>query len=433
MSRTGSGSRHRNDGKPYVDARDLHDRPRNRFQRAERPDAHRARGAADRNSYRRLVLDPPPVLLAIVLAAMIVVATWPMMLKLQQVVRGRALAVTIMSGVMVLVFVVPLVLAIQTVVDNMDTIKGWIGTLATSPIPAPPEWLARIPLVGAKLAEGWATIAEAAKENLVARLAPHAAQGAQWLAGALGGVGVLAFQFVLTVIIAVVMYTQGETARASLIRFGRRLAGNRGEGVVVLAGAAIRAVALGVVVTALAQTLLAGLGLYAAGIPFAGLLTGVILLLCIAQIGPILVLAPAVFWLFWNDQTAWGTALLIWTVGVGAMRNRSFCLGISSGSIWDAANTTSATLHRQSVTVSIPGQPVAFSRMTYAALVQCRQRPHDSTLLPPRQRQPRAAHPARGNRRALQARAGRPQELGAQVRRIPEVEPQRTDPDPRRW
>ncbi len=262
-----------------------------------------------------------PFLLAIIWAAMIVVATWPMMLRLQQVLRRRALAVAIMSGAMVLVFVVPLVLAIQTVVDNTDTIKGWIGTVATAPIPPPPEWLARVPLIGAKIAEGWANIADAGKENLVARVAPYAAQTAQWLAGALGGVGVLAFQFVLTVIIAVVMYTQGETARASLTKFGRRLAGDRGEGVVVLAGQSIRAVALGVVVTALAQTLLAGLGLYVAGIPFAGLLTGVILLLCIAQIGPILVLAPAVVWLFWTDQTAWGTALLIWTVGVGAMDN----------------------------------------------------------------------------------------------------------------
>jgi predicted PurR-regulated permease PerM len=262
-----------------------------------------------------------PFLLAIIWAAMIVVATWPLMLRLQDRLRSRALTVTIMSGAMVLVFVVPLVLAIETLVDNTDTIKAWLDTLATASIPAAPEWLARVPLVGAKIAEGWNGIAAAGKGDLAARLAPHAAAGAQWLATALGGVGMLGLQFLLTVIIAVVMYTQGETARASLIRFGRRLAGERGEGVVVLAGQAIRAVALGVVVTALAQTLLAGIGLAVAGIPFAGLLTGVILLLCIAQIGPILVLAPAVIWLFWTDQTVWGTALLIWTVGVGTMDN----------------------------------------------------------------------------------------------------------------
>jgi len=262
-----------------------------------------------------------PFLLSIVWAAMIVVATWPLMLNLQAKLRSRALAVTIMSGAMVCVFVVPLVLAIQTLVDNADTLKGWVNVLATASIPPPPEWVSRIPLIGAKLADMWRDVAVAGREGLIARLAVHAAAATQLLLGALGGVGTLAIQFLLTVIIAVIMYTRGEAARASLVRFGRRLAGDRGAGVVKLAGQAIRGVALGVVVTALAQTLLAGVGLAVAGIPFAGLLTGVILLLCIAQVGPTLVLAPAVVWLFWTDQTAWGVALLIWTVIVGTMDN----------------------------------------------------------------------------------------------------------------
>jgi len=262
-----------------------------------------------------------PFLLSIIWAAMIVVATWPMMLQLQKRLRSRALAVAIMSGAMILIFVVPLVLAIKTLVDNGDTIVEWAHTLATKPIPPAPEWLAGIPLVGPKLADAWTTLAAAGKEGLVRRLAPYAASTAKWLADALGGFGVFSIQFLLTVIVAVVLYTNGEAARASLIQFGRRLVGERGEAVVVLAGQAIRAVALGVVVTALAQTILAGLGLAVAGIPFAGLLTGVILLLCIAQLGPVLVLVPAVIWLFWTDQTAWGTALLIWTIGVGAMDN----------------------------------------------------------------------------------------------------------------
>jgi len=262
-----------------------------------------------------------PFLLAIVWAAMIVVATWPMMLALHRRLRSRGLAVAIMSGAMVLVFVVPLVLAIQTVLSNTDTIKGWAQTLATASIPQPPDWVSRIPLVGGKLSEVWTSVAAAGKEGLVGRLAPYATNAAQWLATALGGVGLFGIEFLLTVIITVIMYVQGEAARAGLIRFGRRLAGDRGEAVVILAGQAIRGVALGVVVTALTQTVLAGLGLAAAGIPFAGLLTGVILLFCIAQLGPLLVLLPAVGWLFYTDQTAWGVALLIWTIIVGALDN----------------------------------------------------------------------------------------------------------------
>ncbi|HSD00100.1 MAG TPA: AI-2E family transporter, partial [Casimicrobiaceae bacterium] len=242
-----------------------------------------------------------PFLLSMVWAMMIVVATWPLMLKLQAALRRRGPAVALMSVAMLLVFVVPLLLAVQTVVGNVDTITGWMHSLATASIPPPPEWVPKIPLVGARLAEQWTAIAAAGKEDLATRIAPYVAGATKWLAGALGSVGLLTIQFLLTVLIAVIMYSRGEAARDALIRFGRRLAGERGERVVILAGQAIRAVALGVVVTALVQTLLAGLGLAIAGVPFAGLLTGVILLLCIAQIGPIVVLVPSVIWLFWND------------------------------------------------------------------------------------------------------------------------------------
>lgn len=70
-------------------------------------------------------------------------------------------------------------------------------------------------------------------------------------------------------------------------------------------------------VTAFVQTLLPGLGLALAGVPFAGLLTGAILLLYIAQIGPIIVLVPTVIWLYWSGATGCATALLASTAIVG--------------------------------------------------------------------------------------------------------------------
>jgi predicted PurR-regulated permease PerM len=262
-----------------------------------------------------------PFLLAVVWAAMIVVATWPLMLKVQAGLRRRGLAVLVMTGAMLLVFVVPLLLAIQALVDNIGTITRWTSSLATMSIPPPPDWLYRVPLLGAKIAEQWAGLAAAGKDELTSRLAPYAADAAKWMAVEFGSLGLMALQFLLTVVIAAIMYAHGESASAGVIAFGRRLAGDRGEHVVRLAGQAVRSVALGVVVTALAQTVLAGAGLAAAGIPFASLLTAVILLLCIAQIGPAVVLIPAVIWLFWNDATGWGTALLIWTVLVAVLDN----------------------------------------------------------------------------------------------------------------
>jgi predicted PurR-regulated permease PerM len=102
---------------------------------------------------------------------------------------------------------------------------------------------------------------------------------------------------------------------------GLRLAGEKGVNAVVLAGQAIRGVALGVVVTALAQSILGGIGLAIAGLPMVAVLTALMFMLCIAQLGPILVLAPAVAWLYWSGENGWGTFLLVWTLVVGSMDN----------------------------------------------------------------------------------------------------------------
>jgi predicted PurR-regulated permease PerM len=128
-------------------------------------------------------------------------------------------------------------------------------------------------------------------------------------------------QFLLTVVLAALMYAGGDSAATTVRRFGQRLAGVYGDNAVVLAGQAIRGVALGVGVTAVVQSGLGGVGLAIAGVPFAGLLTAVMLLLCIAQLGPALVLFPAVAWLFWSDQNGWGIFLLVWALVVVTMDN----------------------------------------------------------------------------------------------------------------
>ena len=88
-----------------------------------------------------------------------------------------------------------------------------------------------------------------------------------------------------------------------------------------LAGGAIRGVALGVGVTALVQALLGGLGLALAGVPFAGLLTALMFMLCIAQIGPIPVLLGAAGWALYDNSTGWAIALTVWGMIVGTLDN----------------------------------------------------------------------------------------------------------------
>ena len=125
-----------------------------------------------------------------------------------------------------------------------------------------------------------------------------------------------------TVVIAAILYVTGDTAAAGVRLFCRRLAGDRGDRAAVLAAQAVRGVALGVVVTAVAQTAVSGVGLAISGMPLAGPLTLLILALCVAQLGPALVLVPAVIWMYlYGDSNAWATVLLVFSVIAGTMDN----------------------------------------------------------------------------------------------------------------
>ncbi len=263
-----------------------------------------------------------PFLGAIVWATTIVVATWPLMIAAQEWLWGRrALAVTLMTLLLLGVLVVPLTFAIGTIVSNADEIAGWVKSLASFKAPPVPQWIADLPLVGPKVVELWTSFAAAGIQEAAVRAAPYAGGFIGWLVARMGSVGVLLVEFLLTVILAAAMYANGEVATERLVRFGHRLAGSGGENAVYLAGQTIRGVALGVVVTAVVQTLFSGLGLMIAGVPFASVLTVVMLLLAIAQIGVVPVLGAATAWLFWSGQSTWGTFLLVWTVVAGAMDN----------------------------------------------------------------------------------------------------------------
>ena len=263
-----------------------------------------------------------PFLGAIIWAIMIVVPTWPIMLRVQARLRNRrGYAVVVMTLALLLVLVVPLTLAIGTVVDNADVIVGWAKSLAHLSVPPPPDWVGKLPLVGGTIAQFWGQAAATGFEELAAKAAPYAGRVAKWFAAEMGGAGLVLVQFLVTVVIACILYATGEQAAASMLQFGRRLAGERGENTMRLAGQAIRGVALGVVVTALTQSLLGGIGLAITGVPFAALLTGLMFFLCIAQLGPTLVLAPAVVWLYWTGETAWGTVLLVFAIVAGTIDN----------------------------------------------------------------------------------------------------------------
>jgi predicted PurR-regulated permease PerM len=209
--------------------------------------------------------------------------------------------------------VVPVWLGADGIASNAERVGPMVRSFATEGLPPPPAWLDRVPFVGARLTGTWQGFT-GNPEAVVARLQPHAREIASFLTSKAGAVGATIVQLLLMVVIAGILYASGEAAGNGVLRFLRRLAGERGENSGRLAAQAVRAVALGVVVTALAQTVLAGAGLALAGVPQAGLLTTLVFVLCIAQLGPLLVVAPATIWLYSSGSPGRGTLLLVISV-----------------------------------------------------------------------------------------------------------------------
>jgi predicted PurR-regulated permease PerM len=253
-----------------------------------------------------------PFLTAIIWAATIAVSTWPLLVGLQGRLGGRrGLAAAILTTSMLVVFFVPVLVVIGAIIGNADEMIRWGREITASGLPAAPAWLDRIPAVGHRLGAKWQELAQLSGDELALRVAPYLRGAATWLLAKAGGLALLTLQFLLTAAITAVVYMTGEGAAANLKAVARKLAGRQGEDLVDLAGKSVRGVALGVVGTALIQTAISAVSMLVTGVPGAGLLAGAVAFLCLAQVGPALVLFPAVGWLYWSGHAVAGTVLLV--------------------------------------------------------------------------------------------------------------------------
>jgi predicted PurR-regulated permease PerM len=263
-----------------------------------------------------------PFLVPSIWAVTIAVATWPLLLGVQGWLGGRrSLAVAVMTIVLLLVLLIPFYLAIATIVQNAGQLADLSKSLETVEVPGPPEWVTGIPVVGSGLADRWRQVAAASHEEISQYLAPFARTLTLWFVGQVGSLGLLLLHFLLAIIVVAILYANGETAAHGVDLFARRLVGPQGENAVHLAGRAVRAVALGVVVTALVQAVMTGIGLAVVGIPFATIFTALVFILSVAQVGPVPVLIPAVIWVYAKSGGVWGTGFLVWAIICSTLDN----------------------------------------------------------------------------------------------------------------
>jgi predicted PurR-regulated permease PerM len=272
-----------------------------------------------------------PFISAALWAAILCFTTWPIFLRLDAALGGRrSLAALIATLALAAIIAAPVVILAETLANNISALTSAAQRLAHEGPPKLPGWVAEIPLVGNQFAHHWEELSESSSARIAALM--------KWLPTVtdfvLGGgraVGSGIFQIVLSLLITFFFYRDGEAAADRLRATIDRVASGNGEQLLEVAGATVRSVLYGVLGTALLQGILAAIGFGLAGVPGAPLLGFVTLLVSAIPAGPLLVAAPAAFWLYRQGITGWAVFLMIWGLLVGGLDNVVKPLLISRG------------------------------------------------------------------------------------------------------
>jgi predicted PurR-regulated permease PerM len=194
--------------------------------------------------------------------------------------------------------------------------------LRTIVIPAAPDWVVALPLVGAKVGRFWNENA-ANLPAVIPKLAPYLQQiGLFVLNLAKSITGALATTLLAIIAAALILGATKDPAMFAA-RIFMRLSGDpaRGERFAQLAAATVRSVVQGVVGVTLIQSTLVGVGFFAIGLPAAGFLTFAAFLLGVMQIPLALLTLPVVAYVLSDGVTTSGVIFAAWAIIAGLSDN----------------------------------------------------------------------------------------------------------------
>lgn len=327
-----------------------------------------------------------PFMTALMWAIILAYTLQPLQRKFTGWFRGsRTLAACLVTLTITVVLAGPIVLiGFSVAQDAKDLTKATRKWFMAAPEVAP-EWIRQLPLVGDDVETYWSNFAEDRNrwldqlekdlkpqrpkivveegESLVVKDAPPIRDAADektaedeegkkptsshfvalfaqflvWARGWLLSVGLAVTrgvtQILLSAFLAFFLLRDGPVLADRLAVAVERLAGSRGQHLIKVAGDTVRGVVYGIIGTAIAQALVAGLGFWIAGVPGAVLLSMLTFFFAVIPFGPPMIWLPAALWLFAQDKPGMGLFMLLWGgLGISMVDNFLRPYLISQGS-----------------------------------------------------------------------------------------------------
>lgn len=326
-----------------------------------------------------------PFMTALMWAIILAYSLHPLQRRFTRWFRGsRTLAACFVTLTMTVILAGPIVLiGFSIAQDGRDLAEATKKWMMAAPETAP-EWVAHAPIVGDQLATYWSNLAEDRNRLIpqiekevknapraipvldgdreestdsILTLSPDAkydktegdkkqesahivvllGQFLVWAKSGLIAIGLAVWsgvtQVVLSAFLAFFLLRDAPELSERLANGVERLAGERGQHLIKVAGGTVRGVIYGILGTAIAQALVAGLGFWIAGVPGAVLLSVLTFFFAVIPFGPPLIWLPAAFWLFAQDKPGLGIFMLLWgLLGISSVDNFLRPYLISQGS-----------------------------------------------------------------------------------------------------
>lgn len=254
-----------------------------------------------------------PFLIIVIWGMILAISTYPTFSRLSRRIGNRPkTAAFIITAIGLLLITIPGYMVVSSVVGTVTHLKASYDA-GTLHIPAAPENVKSWPVIGKPVHEIW-DLASTNFTVAIDRYQDRIVTVGSWLANAAGRLGFGLLKFVLAILMAGILLMYSEECKRFADAFFTRLMGQRGPGFSDLAEKTVRNVSRGIIGVAFIQAVAAGAGLFIGGIPYAGPLTLVCLILCVLQAGISLVGIPVMIYAFSHFGTAHAVVLSVWLI-----------------------------------------------------------------------------------------------------------------------
>ena len=238
-----------------------------------------------------------PFIQPVIGGAIIAIALYPFFAKVKRWLGNRnTLAGVLLTLLLLVILLLPATWLIKSLVEGIESLVTQFKN-QTLMIPPPAPSVAGWPLIGKAISKQWLLASQDLEAVIITYREPLSKLGMTILGG-LGGFGTSLILFFLSLIIAGAFLIKADALADFVRKLIHRLAGEKSDEIIHIAGVSIKNVAKGILGVAFFQFIAAGTVFMLAKVPFAGLWALAVLVLAILQLPSVIVILPVIIYLF---------------------------------------------------------------------------------------------------------------------------------------